>query len=76
MTDDEIYYKLIAEKRAADPGPYDFDGNNCDDIIDDDCNDGIPCDGWDGESHRCNCGNRRVSWVLSDCKTYIYAEAH
>lgn len=31
---------------------FDFDGKNCDD-----------CSGWDGESHRCNCGNRRVCWV-------------
>ena len=28
-----------------------FDGQNCDD-----------CDGWDGFSNRCACGNRRVSW--------------
>jgi len=29
----------------------DFVGNNCD-----------GCDGWDGESRRCQCGNRRVMW--------------
>lgn len=31
---------------------YDFDG-------DDWCED---CRGWDGESGRCDCGNRRVTW--------------
>lgn len=29
----------------------DFDGKNCED-----------CGGWDGESRRCSCGNRRVVW--------------
>lgn len=23
------------------------------------------CEGWDGESRRCSCGNRRVSWVFA-----------
>lgn len=41
--------ELIA---AAGPGPHEFDGQNCDG----------PCDGWDGEDRRCECGNRRVSW--------------
>ena len=37
------------------PGGYvDFDGKNCDD-----------CDGWDGQSRRCACGNRRVVWSIS-----------
>ncbi len=62
--DIEIYNKLVAEKLAS--GFYfDFDGQNCDG----------PCVGWDGQDRRCECGNRRVSWTLSDCKTYIYAEA-
>ena len=38
------------------------------------------CGGWDGVSHRCQCGNRRVSWTQGDDHTFespsIYAEAY
>ena len=38
------------------------------------------CSGWDGESHRCECGNRRVSWTTADWHTFdhpsIFAEAY
>lgn len=37
------------------------------------------CGGWDGNSHRCECGNRRVCWTNYDFdfrKPYIYAEAY
>jgi hypothetical protein len=36
------------------------------------------CKGWDGVSHRCDCGNRRVEWVWEgDFKNpYVYAEAY
>ena len=37
-----------------------FDGQNCNDWLDDDKPE---CLGWDGLSRRCDCGNRRVSWV-------------
>lgn len=37
-----------------------FDGQNCNDWLDPDEAD---CLGWDGHSRRCDCGNRRVSWV-------------
>lgn len=45
---------------------------------DDNCAD--DCCGWDGESHRCDCGNRRMTWT-EGCDTdyrnmYIYAEAY
>lgn len=47
-----------------------FDGQNCDE----------PCDGWNPKHHRCECGNRRVSWTdgyYSDFKNMsIYAEAY
>ena len=33
-----------------------FDGMNCNDF------DNNYCDGWDGYSRRCSCGNRRVEW--------------
>lgn len=44
-----------------------FNGQNCDD-----------CSGWDGTSRRCNCGNRRVSWVVEEWvnEPYAYAEAY
>lgn len=36
------------------------------------------CAGWDGESRRCLCGNRRVSWNIEGTfeEPRIYAEAH
>ena len=39
------------------------------------------CRGWDGVSHRCDCGNRRVSWVADFDDDFfidpiIYAEAY
>ncbi len=41
----------------------------------DECNN---CRGWDGESHRCECENRRVGWTKDgDFENMsIYAEAH
>jgi hypothetical protein len=43
-------------------GPHDrfyaFDGWNCEEYGFDDSS----CAGWDGYSHRCSCGNRRVCW--------------
>lgn len=63
--DKEIYDRLVAVAKLHNIFPIEFDGQNCDD-----------CDGWDGEDRRCNCGNRRVDWVLSDDKTYVYAEAY
>jgi hypothetical protein len=38
-------------------GYIDFDGMNCDEENN--------CNGWDGESRRCDCGNRRVYWYTS-----------
>jgi len=36
------------------------------------------CRGWDGQSHRCDCGNRRVSWTSDGdfLNPYIYGEAY
>lgn len=70
MTDQEILDKLVKEKMENECEPYEFDGWNCHDLDDNDCG------GWDGYNRRCNCSNRRVCWVLSDCKTYVYAEAY
>lgn len=38
------------------------------------------CRGWDGGDNRCDCGNRRVSWVMGCSHSFkepiVYAEAH
>jgi hypothetical protein len=53
----------------------DFSGMNCNDYLDDDQD---ACPGWDGESRRCFCGNRRVCWntEIFDGKWIAYAEAY
>ena len=46
-----------------------FEGHNCDDA----------CSGWNGNSKRCACGNRRVDWALTEHAKDIwpfYAEAN
>jgi hypothetical protein len=48
----------------------DFSGQNCED----------PCNGWNPKDHRCECGNRRVSWTDGYSSSFkdmtIYAEAY
>ena len=46
-----------------------FEGMNCED----------ECTGWDGESRRCECGNRRVQLLTSqdqEGKWFAYGEAY
>jgi hypothetical protein len=50
IANDIRFEELVAEAQQADEYIY-FNGQNCDD-----------CSGWDGISHRCDCGNRRVCW--------------
>lgn len=54
-----------------------FSGQNCGNCLDDD---ELECRGWDGESHRCECGNRRVNWVEGDGHSFkdpqVVAEAY
>ena len=66
--------KLIKELKDGDVYTS-FEGQNCEG----------PCLGWDGESRRCDCGNRRVSWTYDswsefslddDSLPYVYAEAY
>lgn len=74
MTDVEIYTKLVEEKLKEMAGDFiEFDGMNCHDVGEEPYS---SCAGWDGMERRCSCGNRRVSWVLSDDKTYVYGEAY
>jgi len=61
----KIKDKLIKEKLESGT-LFDFRG-------DDKCDE---CDGWDGVSRRCECGNRRVDWELNEYETEIYAEAY
>jgi len=64
--------KAIASK-MAEGGPFSFSGEDyCED-----------CGGWDGTSHRCECGNRRVGWEtigdfedFDDGSYYVYGEAY
>lgn len=60
----------VLAKAKADGWQDEFEGQNCNDYGD--------CDGWDGESRRCDCGNRRVYWAtleISDGKWQCWAEA-
>lgn len=63
MTDDKFDQMVNDILKTQDW--FEFDGQNCEE----------PCLGWDGHERRCECGNRRVSWVLTDDGTYVYAEA-
>ncbi len=66
--------ELINERLEWGNGYVDLQGQNC-------SPDNGTCEGWDGEG-RCQCGNRRVSWVDLDEVYFIndggnfYAEAY
>lgn len=68
------FQELIKERKEN--WYQEFNGRNCDDSIE--YRDGYECKWWDWESHRCDCGNRRVyrktDWDFEDM--YIYAEAY
>src|SRR3990167_6888483 len=68
--------RLVGEERIlglrkAEPW-HEFNGFNCNDFGDRDCK------GWDGESRRCQCGNRRVSWEIEGTfeNPRVYCEAY
>ncbi len=66
----EIAFEETLAKKKEESGFVSFSG-------DDFCEN---CSGWDGKSHRCECGNRRVSWVMPDWHRFdrpaVSAEAH
>ena len=68
---DDIRKRELISEKFVHSSVFEFDGFNCDS---DECN------GWDGESRRCECGNRRVDWELRghfcDDDAYVYAEAY
>ena len=71
IANDIAFQKEVALREATIGDDYiGFSGQNCDE----------PCDGWNPKHHRCQCGNRRVSWTdgyYSDFKNMsIYAEAY
>jgi hypothetical protein len=53
---------IEANIKAIGDGHIEFEGMNCNDWLNDD---EPECEGWDGTSRRCDCGNRRVSWEAS-----------
>jgi hypothetical protein len=62
-------YKQLVDEKLKQGGPFfEFEGWNCHDAD-------LECEGWDGMSSRCQCGNRRVSWVLTDDNSSVYGEA-
>lgn len=66
------YHEEVARRQDLTNGPtwHDFELQNCDGS----------CLGWNGIDHRCQCGNRRVSWRQSRAHTFenplIFAEAY
>lgn len=70
LDDSTLIAVLKARKERNSAGLYDFDGWNCDDLEDN------TCGGWDGESRRCECGNRRVYWDMDDSRTYVFGTAY
>ena len=64
--------EAAAIKYAYDNFLIPFDGQNCNDYLEDD---EPECGGWDGESRRCSCGNRRVYWDIQKVGDKFVAEA-
>lgn len=66
---DELAFEEECKRRIEENTFFSFAGDNCED-----------CPGWDGKSHRCDCGNRRVYWATgyghSWKKPFVYAEAY
>lgn len=67
---DNLAFESEVARLAAMPVLHGFCG-------DDSCE---GCGGWDGKSHRCECGNRRVCWTMGDSHSFkrpcVYAEAY
>ena len=63
----DIRFEELKKEAIENGGVEEFNGQNCDD-----------CSGWDGESHRCNCGNRRMAWDFGGNfdNMYVYGEAY
>lgn len=70
LTANNLAFLKEVERLKSKTTFYFFEGQNCDG----------PCNGWDGVSNRCECGNRRVSWQAGMSHTfeqpYVYGEAY
>lgn len=60
------YEELVTEARECIDGYIEFEGMDCFDWD-------LYCEGWDGHSSRCQCGNRRVDWELVNNGTQVIA---
>lgn len=60
----------VARLDARLRGSVPFDGWNCNDYRDED---EMECTGWDGESRRCDCDNRRVYWYATKDNDGLYS---
>jgi len=72
MNDYETEAEAISAAKRECDYHISFDGHNCNDIDNN-------CAGWDGQSNRCDCGNRRVYWSVNktdEGRFYAYAEAY
>ena len=63
MTD---YFYADTEEEALEKAKQHAATNGVEFSGDDTCNDFDGGCEWDGESRRCNCGNRRVSWTTDN----------
>jgi len=68
MKEKEDRMKQLANVKMDEScGWIDFNGDvNCED----------KCQNWDGESKRCECGNRRVDWEYNSDIGCVYAQAY
>jgi len=71
IANDIAFNKEVAKRESEIGEEYiDFSGQNCEG----------ECDGWNPKEHRCQCGNRRVSWTEGYSSSFkdmtIYAEAY
>jgi hypothetical protein len=68
----DIACEELVESRIANEKWFEFVGQNCGERSD------TTCAGWDGKSHRCECGNRRVNWIYDGTheEPYVYGEAY
>lgn len=66
----QLAFESEVKRRNESDELIDFDGQNCDG----------PCSGWVPGEHRCDCGNRRVSWTAGYGHSFkspnIYPEAY
>ncbi len=53
--------------RMISTGEYiDFEGQNCEPFE-------SSCFGWDGNDRRCDCGNRRVGWLVDQVRPGVWS---